>query len=104
MPVNHSSIFLLPAYKQKLKPIVRFIHCFSNQLDAELQVCFDHVDWNLFHDASDNISTYTDAIMEFIQKYVKNTLKETVCVLKSGTVDKQCGKSRTHSTLLPRIR
>ncbi len=44
--LDHSSILLLPAYRQKLKreaPALRTIQC-----------CFDHVDWDMFRAASDD--------------------------------------------------
>ncbi len=48
---DHSSVLLLPAYRQKLKreaPAFRTIQCWSDQSDATLQDCFDHVDWDMF--------------------------------------------------------
>ncbi len=48
---DHSSVLLLPAYRQKLKreaPALRTIQCWSDQSDATLQDCFDHVDWDMF--------------------------------------------------------
>ncbi len=53
---DHSSVLLLPAYRQKLKheaPALRTIQCWSDQSDATLQDCFDHVDWDMFRAASD---------------------------------------------------
>ncbi len=47
--LDHSSVLLLPAYRQKLKrdaPALRTIQCWSDQSDAILQDCFDHVDWD----------------------------------------------------------
>ncbi len=47
---DHSSVLLLPAYRQKLKreaPALRTIQCWSDQSDAILQDCFDHVDLDL---------------------------------------------------------
>ncbi len=44
---DHSSVLLLPAYRQKLKreaPALRTVQCWSDQSDAILQDCFDHVD------------------------------------------------------------
>ncbi len=43
---DHSSVLLLPAYRQKLKreaPALRTIQCWSDQSDSILQDCFDHV-------------------------------------------------------------
>ncbi len=61
---DHSSVLLLPAYRQKLKreaPALRTVHCWSDQSDAILQDCFDHVDWDMFRAASDDdIEAYSD--------------------------------------------
>ncbi len=54
---DHSSVLLLPAYRQKLKreaPALRTVQCWSDQSDAILQDCFDHVDWDMFRAASDD--------------------------------------------------
>ncbi len=45
---DHSSVLLLPAYRQKLKretPALRMIQLWSDQSDSMLQDCFDYVDW-----------------------------------------------------------
>ena len=59
---DHSSVLLLPAYRQKLKresPALRTIQCWSDQSDSVLQDCFDHADWEMFRSASDdNIEVY----------------------------------------------
>ncbi len=63
---DHSSVLLLPAYRQKLKreaPALRTIQCWSDQSDAILQDCFDHVDWDMFRAASDDdIEAYSDTV------------------------------------------
>ncbi len=68
---DHSSVLLLPAYRQKLKheaPALRTIQCWSDQSDATLQDCFDHVDWDMFRAASDdNIEAYSDSVTCFIR-------------------------------------
>ncbi len=56
---DHSSVLLLPAYRQKLKreaPALRTIQCWSDQSDlfALLQYRFDHVDWDMFWAVSDD--------------------------------------------------
>ncbi len=69
---DHSSVLLLPAYRQKLKheaPALRTIQCWSDQSDATLQDCFDHVDWDMFRAASDDdIEAYSDSVTCFIRK------------------------------------
>ncbi len=75
---DHSSVLLLPAYRQKLKrevPALRTIQCWSDQSDAILQDCFDHVDWDMF---GQRLMTVTC----FIRKCV-----EDVVPTKTKTVD-----------------
>ncbi len=68
---DHSSVLLLPAYRQKLKreaPALRTIQCWSDQSDAILPDCFDHVDWDMFRAASDDdIEAYSDTVTCFIR-------------------------------------
>ncbi len=75
---DHSSILLLPAYRQKLKreaPALRTIQCWSDQSDAILQDCFDHVDWDMFRAASDDdIEAYSDTVTCFIRKCVEDVV------------------------------
>ncbi len=75
---DHSSILLLPAYRQKLKheaPALRTIQCWSDQSDAILQDCFDHVDWDMFRAASDdNIEAYSDSVTCFIRKCIEDVV------------------------------
>ncbi len=73
--LDHSSVLLLPAYRQKLKreaPALRAIQCWSDQSDAILQDCFDHVDWDMFRAASDDdIEAYSDSVTCFIRKCIE---------------------------------
>ncbi len=75
---DHSSILLLPAYRQKLKreaPALRTIQCWSDQSDAILQDCFDHVDWDMFRAASDDdIEAYSDTVTCFIRKCIEDVV------------------------------
>ncbi len=75
---DHSSVLLLPAYKQELKweaPALRTIQCRSDQSDAILQDCFDHVDWDMFRAASDdNIEAYSDSVTRFIRKCIEDVV------------------------------
>ncbi len=82
---DHSSVLLLPAYRQKLKreaPALRTIQCWSDQSDAILQDCFDHVDWDMFRAASDDdIEAYSDSVTCFIRKCVEDVvLTKTIWV------------------------
>ncbi len=75
---DHSSVLLLPAYRQKLKreaPALRTIQCWSEQSDAILQDCFDHVDWDMFRAASDDdIKAYSDTVTCFIRKCIEDVV------------------------------
>ncbi len=75
---DHSSVLLLPAYRQELKreaPALRTIQCWSDQSDATLQDCFDHVDWDIFRAASDdNIEAYSDSVTCFIRKCIDDVV------------------------------
>ncbi len=113
---DHSSVLLLPAYRQKLKreaPALRTIQCWSDQSDAILQDCFDHVDWDMFRAASDDdIEAYSDSVTCFIRKciedvvptktirifpnhklwinsYVRSALSARTSAFKSGNTDDQ---------------
>ncbi len=82
---DHSSVMLLPAYRQKLKreaPTLRTIQCWSDQSDAILQDCFDHVDWDMFRAASDDdIEAYSDTVTCFIRKCIEDVVPtKTICI------------------------
>ncbi len=72
----HSSVLLLPAYRQKLKreaPALRTIQCWSDKSDAILQDCFDHVDWDMYRAMSDDdIEAYSDTVTCFIRKCIED--------------------------------
>ncbi len=73
-----TTLLLLPAYRQKLKreaPALRTIQCWSDQSDATLQDCFDHVDWDMFRAASDeDIEAYSDSVTCFIRKCIDDVV------------------------------
>ncbi len=82
---DHSSVLHLPAYRQKLKheaPALRAIQCWSDQSDAILQDCFDHVDWDMFRAASDDdIEAYSDSVTYFIRKCIEDVvLTKIICI------------------------
>ncbi len=77
--------FLLPAYRQKLKweaPALRTIQCWSDQSDAILQDCFDHVDWDMFRAGSDDdIEAYSDSVTCFIRKCIEDVAPtKIICI------------------------
>ncbi len=75
---DHSSVLLLPAYRQKLKRealALRTIQSWSDQSDTILQDCFDHVDWDMFQAASDDdIEMYLDSVTCFIRKCIEDVV------------------------------
>ncbi len=82
---DHSSVLLLPAYRQKLKreaPALRTIQCWSDQSDAILQDRFDHVDWDMFRAASDDdIEAYSDKVTCFIRKCIEDVVPtKIICI------------------------
>ncbi len=82
---DHSSVLLLPAYRQKLKreaPALRTIQCWSDQSDAILQDCFDHVDWDMFRAASDDdIEAYSETVTCFIRKCIEDVVPtKIICI------------------------
>ncbi|KAI4893672.1 hypothetical protein NFI96_008713 [Prochilodus magdalenae] len=60
---------------QKLKqvpPTIREVHRWSDQSGSMLQDCFDHVDWEMFREASNNnLDEYTDSVTGFIRKCIE---------------------------------
>ena len=69
---DHTSILLLPAYKQRLKqakPVLRSVYQWSEEAIFTLQDCFESTDWKMFHDAAGtDINEYTDSITSYINK------------------------------------
>ena len=79
---DHNSIFLIPAYKQKLKqevPVTSSIRKWSDDSDATLQDCFASTDRSMFRDSSNGIEEYTTSVISFINKYI-NDIFPTVTV------------------------
>ncbi len=73
------------AYKSLPRPpfhhciALRTIQCWSDQSDATLQDCFDHVDWDMFRAASDDdIEAYSDSVTCFIRKCIDVVLTKTI--------------------------
>ena len=70
---DHNFIFLIPAYKQKLKqevPVTFSIRKGSDDADATLQDSFASTDWNMFRDSSCGIEEYTTTVIDFINKCI----------------------------------
>ena len=75
---DHTSILLLPAYRQKLKqvrPVARTVHQWSDESVATLQDCFDTTDWLMFREAADgDINEYTDTVSSYIQHCIDDVV------------------------------
>ena len=75
---DHSSILLLPAYRQKLKqvrPVARTVHQWSDESVATLQDCFDTTDWLMFREAADgDINEFTDTVSSYIQHCIDDVV------------------------------
>eukprot|EP00061_Rhincodon_typus_P017578 g46332.t1 len=70
---DHNTVFLLPAYKQKLKledPSQKEIQCWSEAAEACLQDCLGSVDLTVFKYSAENLDEYT--ITDFISKHVED--------------------------------
>ena len=80
---DHTSILLLPAYKQKLKqvrPVMRTVHQWCDESVEALQDCFDSTDWLMFREAADgDINEYTDTVTSYIHHCIDDVVpKRTV--------------------------
>ena len=59
-----------PGLKQEA-PALRSVQRWSDKSDSTLQDCFDHLDWDMFHIASNNNNDkYADSVSEFISKCI----------------------------------
>ncbi len=76
-----------------------FAQCWSDQSDATVQDCFDHVDWDMFRAASDDdIEAYSDSITCFIRKCIEDVVSTKNCGL-TAMFDQPC--QRGHLPLNP---
>eukprot|EP00061_Rhincodon_typus_P013462 g39846.t1 len=65
---DHSAVFLLPAYKQKLKlenPSQKEVQCWSKAVEDRLGDCLESVDWSVFKCSAANLDEYATTIMDF---------------------------------------
>ena len=70
---------MIPRYQQRLKqqpPAFRTAHRWSDQSDATLRDCFEHVDWDAFR-AAGGLSDYTDTVCSFIRKCTEDVVPAT---------------------------
>eukprot|EP00061_Rhincodon_typus_P005266 g24562.t1 len=97
---NLNTVFLPPAYKQKLKweNLSRKVQCWSEAVEDSLRDCLDLVDWTTFKCSVENLDEYATTVMDFISKCVEDyemlsLLKARSAAFKSGDPD-QRRKSR----------
>lgn len=65
---DHSSVLLLPIYKQeakKDKPTLA-VQCWSAEKELKLQGCFESTDWLVFRDPT-NLSEYTSTVTGYVK-------------------------------------
>ena len=75
---DHSSVLLLPCYRQKLKrekPVIRSIQRWTEQSDEALCDCFQTTDWGIFRDAAVNIHEYTEFVLGYICKCIDDVVQ-----------------------------
>lgn len=66
---DHSSVLMLPAYKQEVKsakPTVRTVQCWSEDDELRLQGCFETTDWAVFRDPR-NLDDYADVVTDYVK-------------------------------------
>ncbi|KAK1792041.1 hypothetical protein P4O66_001819 [Electrophorus voltai] len=71
---DHTAIFLIPKYKQRLKreaPVQREVACWTDQSVAALQDAEDDTDWNMFRRSTDDVSEFMEAVVGFIGKHTE---------------------------------
>ncbi|KAK3545220.1 hypothetical protein QTP70_002065 [Hemibagrus guttatus] len=69
---EHSAIFLMPKYKQRLKQEVPAQS--EGHLVATLQYALDDADWDMFRCSSDDINVFTEAVVGFIRTFPNQKL------------------------------
>ncbi|XP_077990622.1 uncharacterized protein LOC144444944 [Glandiceps talaboti] len=71
---DHSTIFLVPAYRQELKrckPVKRSIPQWTDDAIECLRACFDATDWGVFKENAADLDEYTETVIHYI-KFCEN--------------------------------
>lgn len=77
---DHSSILLLPAYKQRLKTVISSIHQWREEAIFTLQDCFHTTDWQIFQDAAGtDIEEHTNPVTDYINVCTEKIIPK-ICV------------------------
>ena len=74
---DHNAIQLVPAYVPKVKrePVVRkTVQVWNEESINELNACFELTDWQMFLDSSDDVSSATEAISDYIAFCIQNII------------------------------
>eukprot|EP00061_Rhincodon_typus_P010009 g33944.t1 len=77
IPCPHFGIFLLPAYRQKLKrenPSRKEVQCWSEAAEDHLWECLESVHWIMLKCSVENLDKYATIFMDFISKCVGDCL------------------------------
>jgi len=74
---DHSAVFFMPKYKQRLKqksPAVREVTQWTDQSEATLRGALDSADWEMFQCSSNgDFNKFTEAVVGFIGKMAEDT-------------------------------
>ncbi|XP_024143131.1 uncharacterized protein LOC112155633 [Oryzias melastigma] len=82
---DHISLFLYPAYRQRLKqsaPVTKPVQLWTPEIEDTLQDCFTTTDWDVFkaaatlEDSSVSIQDYADYVTGYISTCVGPTTQE----------------------------
>eukprot|EP00061_Rhincodon_typus_P006780 g27774.t1 len=81
---DHSPVFLLPAYKQKLKweePLQDETQCWSEAVEEHLWDCLESVDLTVFKYSAENLDEYPTTVMDFISKCMEHCMPKKLARL-----------------------
>ena len=74
---DHSVVFLLPVYTQKLKrvkPVIKTVKVWSQDATEKLRGCFEATDWGTFSESASDLHEYTETVTDYI------SFCESVCI------------------------
>ena len=81
---DHAMVYLVPAYKQRLKtvkPVKRTVKQWTPESLQALQGCFDCTEWAVFKNSSQSLDEYTDVVTSYI-----NFCEESIIPTKAVTI------------------
>eukprot|EP00061_Rhincodon_typus_P004213 g22013.t1 len=101
---DHSAVFLLPAYKQKLKwenPSRNEVQCWSEAAEDSLWECLDSVDWTAFKYSGEILDKYATTITDFTSKHMEDSVPKKLIRVFSN--HKPWMNQEIHSLLKTRL-